>query len=397
MADNSELITASQDGALYDVLANQRIFIISGIGNNMTVGNNTTSLNVTLATGECVIRGRHITNTAPITLQLSPNTTGVLCLRLNTSNNSASFMTIASEAALTNGNVNNSGTTADLLLGTYATNASGVSSYTDKRVVISGIYQNANSSTAGLMSAADKSKLDGIAAGRQVNSVTGVKGTSESSYRTGNVNLSKANIGLSNVENYSLAQIKSNITKADIGLENVENKSSATIRSEITAQNVINALGYSPSNGVVIAYQATSDRSDMPVQDSNLTLVMLTDSGAKISGSGMSVEYQGIKVSTSGLYRISGSVYVEAPAATYSYGVYLKKANNQPASSASEIGGILFAKPTNTSFSGAAQIAPKLYSLSANDIIYLYARIRGGSGTYQGANNMTYLLVEKVS
>ena len=87
MADNSELITASQDGALYDVLANQRIFIISGIGNNMTVGNNTTSLNVTLATGECVIRGRHITNTAPITLQLSPNTTGVLCLRLNTSNN----------------------------------------------------------------------------------------------------------------------------------------------------------------------------------------------------------------------------------------------------------------------------------------------------------------------
>lgn len=42
---------------------------------------------------------------------------------------------------------------------------------------------------------AEKNKLAGIAAGAQVNSVTGVKGNSESSYRTGNVNLTAANIG----------------------------------------------------------------------------------------------------------------------------------------------------------------------------------------------------------
>lgn len=53
----------------------------------------------------------------------------------------------------------------------------------------------ATQSAAGLMSAADKKKLDGIAAGAQVNTVTGVKGNSESSYRTGNVNLTAANIG----------------------------------------------------------------------------------------------------------------------------------------------------------------------------------------------------------
>lgn len=35
-------------------------------------------------------------------------------------------------------------------------------------------------------------------------------------------------------------------TKADLGLSNVENKSSATIRSEITQANVTNALGYTP-------------------------------------------------------------------------------------------------------------------------------------------------------
>ena len=56
-------------------------------------------------------------------------------------------------------------------------------------------YSEATTSAAGLMSAADKTKLNGIATGAQVNSVTGVKGNSESSYRTGNVNLTAANVG----------------------------------------------------------------------------------------------------------------------------------------------------------------------------------------------------------
>ncbi|MBT2293252.1 hypothetical protein J7E73_29990 [Paenibacillus albidus] len=54
-------------------------------------------------------------------------------------------------------------------------------------------------STAGLMSAADKSKLDGVAAGAQVNTVTSVAG------RTGAVVVGKSDVGLSNVENYGLA------------------------------------------------------------------------------------------------------------------------------------------------------------------------------------------------
>lgn len=54
--------------------------------------------------------------------------------------------------------------------------------------------------------------------------VTGVKGSAEASYRTGNVSISKDNIGLGNVEN----------------------KSSAIIRGELTSENVTNALGYTP-------------------------------------------------------------------------------------------------------------------------------------------------------
>ena len=49
----------------------------------------------------------------------------------------------------------------------------------------------------------ERAKLSGIAEGAQKNTVTGVKGSSESTYRTGNINITKANIGLSNVNNTS--------------------------------------------------------------------------------------------------------------------------------------------------------------------------------------------------
>ena len=44
-------------------------------------------------------------------------------------------------------------------------------------------------------------KLKGIEEGAQVNTITGVKGGNESSYRTGNVNITKDNVGLGNVVN----------------------------------------------------------------------------------------------------------------------------------------------------------------------------------------------------
>lgn len=44
-------------------------------------------------------------------------------------------------------------------------------------------------------------KLNTVEQGAQKNTVTGVKGSSESNYRTGNINITKANIGLGNVDN----------------------------------------------------------------------------------------------------------------------------------------------------------------------------------------------------
>lgn len=169
-----------------------------------------------------------------------------------------------------------------------------------------------------------KNKLNGIEAGAQVNTVTGIKGNAEDAYRKGDVNLTPANIGavassngdasntkvtftqstsrvnltsgdtlktafgklskwfadskavafsgsyndlsnkpttLKNPKSLTIQQnggnqteydgstaLTVNITKAGIGLGNVENKSSATIRSELTSSNVTTALGYTPIN-----------------------------------------------------------------------------------------------------------------------------------------------------
>ena len=62
--------------------------------------------------------------------------------------------------------------------------------------------------TNGAMLSGDKAKLDGIENGAQKNTVTGVKGDNEATYRVGNINITKANIGLNNVDNvkqYSLS------------------------------------------------------------------------------------------------------------------------------------------------------------------------------------------------
>ena len=45
------------------------------------------------------------------------------------------------------------------------------------------------------------SKLNGVESGAQKNTVTGVKGSSESSYRTGNINITPANLGITVVNN----------------------------------------------------------------------------------------------------------------------------------------------------------------------------------------------------
>lgn len=64
-----------------------------------------------------------------------------------------------------------------------------------------------------------------------------------------------------------------NVTKAQVGLGNVENKSSETIRSEITKKNVTDALGYDPAeSGIEITVDSElSNTSTNPVQNKIVT------------------------------------------------------------------------------------------------------------------------------
>ena len=56
---------------------------------------------------------------------------------------------------------------------------------------------NTNSSSISTIN----TKLNGIESGAQKNTITGIKGSSESSYRTGNVNITPANIGITVINN----------------------------------------------------------------------------------------------------------------------------------------------------------------------------------------------------
>lgn len=118
----------------------------------------------------------------------------------------------------------------------------------------------------------EKNKLAGIESGAQVNTVTGVKGNSEGSYRTGNIN----------------------ITKSNIGLGNVDNKSSATIRSEITKDNVTAALGYTPTEANI---KKNPNATDGDIVDTHLTVGTrgTGDIGANSFTSGINNVASGIK------------------------------------------------------------------------------------------------------
>lgn len=140
MADNSENISSSQDGAMYNVFAGNQDFIIGNIGNEMVVSTNTASRIVSLGTGECIIGGRHVSAVGTNTLTLPASSSGYLVLRYDLS--SSNIVTLTYTTTLKTDNLNDGGTTRDLVLGSYTTNSTGVSQYTDSRVVKTAIYDS---------------------------------------------------------------------------------------------------------------------------------------------------------------------------------------------------------------------------------------------------------------
>lgn len=155
-------------------------------------------------------------------------------------------------------------------------------------------YSVASTIKNGLMSADDKVKLNSIESNAQRNTVTGVKGDSETLYRTGNINITKSNIGLSNVEN----------------------KSSAAIREELTSTNIITALDFTPissdlkgANGGLAELDSTGKipTSQLPSYVDDV-VEYLTKEEFPIPGENGKIY---IETSTNKSYRWGGSVYAE--------------------------------------------------------------------------------------
>ena len=83
-----------------------------------------------------------------------------------------------------------------------------------------------------------KAKLDSIEAGAQVNTVTGVKGDSETDYRVGNINITAGSIGLGDVDN-THDSVKS-VSAASLagGLDNIDSLGMYAVGDVVFAGNV---------------------------------------------------------------------------------------------------------------------------------------------------------------
>ena len=116
--------------------------------------------------------------------------------------------------------------------------------------------------------ATERTKLSGIAAGAQVNTITGVKGNSESSYRTGNINITKSNIGLGNVDNTADAnKTVKHATTAD-------SAASATKATQDASGNVITSTYETKTgtdNKISVHNTSTSAHSDIRLLIAELT------------------------------------------------------------------------------------------------------------------------------
>jgi hypothetical protein len=102
---------------------------------------------------------------------------------------------------------------------------------------------------------AEKTKIAGIEAGAQVNTITGVKGDAETEYRTGDVNIAKANIGLGNVDNTSDAD-KPISTAVQTALDDKQDKLTFDTEPTENSQNPVT------SGGIFLSQKAQDRKFD---------------------------------------------------------------------------------------------------------------------------------------
>ncbi len=140
MANNNVIIPAERDGALYNFLLGNQDYVFDGIGDEFAITSSSSSFVLTLGTGEGVVCGRHVTEdgTNPSILQLTPNTSGYVAIRIDLTQVPGAEAYLFATPTLQQDNLNSNGSIHDLPLYRYVTNGSGVSSFIDVRNISKG-------------------------------------------------------------------------------------------------------------------------------------------------------------------------------------------------------------------------------------------------------------------
>ena len=121
------------------------------------------------------------------------------------------------------------------------------------------VHAVATTSTAGFMSSSDKTKLDGIEVGAQVNTVTSVAG------KTGAVRLAKGDVGLGNVDNTSDMDkpISNAVSAALAGKANTAVATQTTDGLLSAADKVkIDALGTMATHNAIVSFASPTGGID---------------------------------------------------------------------------------------------------------------------------------------
>ena len=168
-------------------------------------------------------------------------------------------------------------------------------------------YSAATQTAAGLMSAADKKKLDGIASGAGAG-VTGVKGSAESAYRTGQVNLTAANVGAAAASHthsdYAAASHTHSNYAASSHTHNYAGSSSAggAANSAVKATqdsagqqiNTTYIKGLSVSGKVITYTKGDGKTGTITTQDTNTTYSAATQSAAGLMSAADKTKLDGV-------------------------------------------------------------------------------------------------------
>lgn len=186
------LVTPVADRRLYEFLLTKTVGVAEGLGIEAS------GTGLIVQNGWGVIKGCVFSVTQETVQAQTPasgSTNGRILIHLDVTAGTIEFLTQqgASLPALTQEDINQGGSVYEMALATYTISPTTISNVTIAYQQISSVEALYNGLVNSLTPMSQK--LATIEQGAQVNTITGVKGSAEASYRTGNVDLTPANIG----------------------------------------------------------------------------------------------------------------------------------------------------------------------------------------------------------